>query len=242
VRLRSVFVVATVAGGVLLAMAQFSSYHDRHSGGAQPVDTSGPGHVTNDGNIVQCANLVYAGNKTSVCFSDRFLDRLREETNIQTDPKLEKAHLGKADLFYYPFAVMTGEGGYQLTPQERINLKHYVTHGGFLLASSGCSDADWTRSFRSEMSKIFADNPLKVIPLSHPLYRTIYPVDSTQTEHGHHGANLEGLFYKGRIVVVFSSDGLNDTEHAQNCCCCGGDEMDKAEYLNADILAYALLH
>ncbi len=235
-------VVAMIAGGAILCLAQFSSYADRHSGGAAPVDTSGPGKVSDDGNIVQCANLVYAGNKTSVCFSDRFLDRLREETNIQTEPKLQKAHLGKADLFSYPFAVMTGEGGYALTPQERINLKHYVTHGGFLLASSGCSDPDWTRSFRSEMKRIFPDNQLKVIPLSHPLYRTIYPVTTTQTEHGHNGANLEGLFYNGRVVVVFSPDGLNDTAHAQNCCCCGGDEMDKSEYLNADILAYALLH
>jgi hypothetical protein len=194
------------------------------------------------GDKVQCANLVYAVNKTSVCYSDRFLDRLTQETNILTEGKLQKAKLGTDELFKFPFSIMTGEGGFTLTPKERINLKHYVTNGGFLVASAGCSDPDWTRSFRSEIGRIFPDNKLKVIPLSHPIYRTVYKVTSTHTIHDRRGANLEGLFYKGRIVVVFSSDGLNDTSHAENCCCCGGDELDQSEYLNVNILAYALLH
>lgn len=240
--IRLAFALALSGVFIGFAQQQFSSYADRHSGGKAPADTSGPGRVSNNGNIVQAANLVYAGNKTSVCFSDRFLARLSSETNIQTEKKLVKSHLGKDDLFSFPYSIMTGEGGYTLTPQERINLKHYVTHGGFLLASSGCSDPDWTRSFRSEMGRIFPDMKLKTIPLNHPIYRTVYTVNSTRTVHAHHGANLEGLFYKGHIIVVFSPDGLNDTSHAQNCCCCGGDELDQAEYLNVNILAYALLH
>jgi len=191
---------------------------------------------------VQVANLVYAGNKTSTCFSDRFLTRLREETNINTQEKLNRAYLGKNDLFNYPFAVMTGEGGYTLTPQERINMRYYVTHGGFIVASSSCSDPEWTRSFRNEMGRVFPDMKMKIIPITHPIYRTVYTVDSTHTIHNHTGANLEGLFYKGRIVVVFSADGLNDTAHTEGCCCCGGDELDRAEYINVNILAYALLH
>lgn len=195
-----------------------------------------------ESDMVRCANLTYAGNKTSVCYSDRFLTRMRQETKINTAPKFDKAHLGKEDLFQYPFSIMTGEGGFTLTPQERINMKHYVTHGGFIVASAGCSDPEWTRSFRSEMNRVFPGNKMKVIPISHPIYRTVYKVDSTHTIHDNRGANLEGLFYKDRIVVVFSPDGLNDTSHAENCCCCGGDEIDQSEYMNVNILAYALLH
>lgn len=194
------------------------------------------------GDQVQCANLVYAVNKTSVCFSDRFLTRLRMETNIQTAPHFDKAHLGNNELFNYPFSIMTGEGGFTLAPKERINLKYYVTHGGFLLASAGCSDPSWTRSFRSEMNQIFPDSKLVVIPMTHPIYRTVYKVTSNVTHHDKRGANLEGITYKGKIVVVFSPDGLNNTAYAENCCCCGGDELDQAEYLNVNILAYSLLH
>src|SRR5262249_2862258 len=136
----------------------------------------------------------------------------------------------------------TGEGGFTLTPKERINLRYYVTHGGFLLASAGCSDPEWTRSFRNEMATIFPENKLKVVPLNHPIYRTVYTISSLVTHHDRRGANLEGLFYKGRIVAIFTPDGLNDTSHAENCCCCGGDELDRAEYINVNILAYALLH
>jgi hypothetical protein len=195
-----------------------------------------------EGSKVRCANLVYAVNKSSVCFSDRFLRRLELETNIHTDPRFAKVRLDSSDLYGYPFAIMTGEGGYSLTPKERISLSHYVTHGGFLLASAGCSDPAWTRSFRSEMARIFPKQKLQPIPLSHAIYHTVYSINTIQTHHDRRGAKLEGLYHSGKIVVLFSPDGLNDTAHAENCCCCGGDELDQAEHINVNILAYALLH
>jgi len=195
-----------------------------------------------EGSKVRCANLVYAGNKSSVCFSDRFLRRLELETNIRTDHRFVKVRLDSEDLYNHPFAIMTGEGGYSLTPAERTALRYYCTSGGFLLASSGCSDPNWTRSFRSEMARVFPGEKLTPIPLTHPIYRTVYKVTSVKTSHGHKGAVLEGITYNGKIVVLFSPDGLNDTAHARNCCCCGGDELDQAEYINVNVLAYALLH
>ena len=195
-----------------------------------------------EGSKVKCANLVYAVNKSSVCFSDRFLRRLELETNIRTDNRFFRVKLDSADLFQYPFSIMTGEGSFTLTPKERIQLKYYVTNGGFLLASAGCSDPSWTRSFRQEMSRIFPQNKLKSIPLDHAIYRTVYTVNSVATTHAHKGAQLEGLTHNGKIVVLFSQDGLNDTAHAKNCCCCGGDELAQAEYINVNVLAYALLH
>src|ERR1044071_746173 len=76
-----------------------------------------------EGSKVKCANLIYAVNKSSVCFSDRFLRRLELESEIRCDPQFVRVKLDSNDLFQYPFAVMTGEGGYTLTPQERIQLK-----------------------------------------------------------------------------------------------------------------------
>jgi hypothetical protein len=203
---------------------------------AQTSDTDDPGGK------VQCANLIYAVDKSSVCFSDRFLQRLQNETNIDTDPSFQKVRLDSDDLYKYPFSIMTGEGGFSLTPQERVQLKYYVTHGGFLLASSGCSDPDWTKSFRSEMATMFPNNKMSPIPLSHPIYRTVYAITDIKTTHAARETQLEGVTYKNHLIVVFSPDGLNDTSHAENCCCCGGDEVDQAERINVDILAYALLH
>jgi len=140
---------------------------------------------------------------------------------------------------------MTGEGAWRLTEKERINLRYYVENGGFLVASAGCSDPEWVRSFRSEFARAFPGRTLARIPLSHPLFRTVYLIRSLETSQRRHGpqaAALDGLFHKGRLVLVFSSHGLNDTAHAENCCCCGGDEIANAEFVNVNLLAYALLH
>src|SRR5687767_3626209 len=140
-----------------------------------------------EGSKVKCANLVYAVNKSSVCFADRFLRRLELETNIRTDPKFVKTRLDSNDIYEYPFAIMTGEGSFNLTPKERIQLQHYVTSGGFLLASAGCSDPSWTRSFRKEMAQIFPKQKLTPIPVSHALYHTVYSINSVATTHDRKG-------------------------------------------------------
>lgn len=199
-------------------------------------------HEEEEGSKVHCANLIYAVKKTSVCFSDRFLRRLELETNIRTDSQFVPVKLDSDDLFQHPFSVMTGEGAFTLTPKERIQLKYYVTNGGFLLASAGCSDPTWARSFQDEMNRIFPGQKMKSIPLNHPIYHTIYTINSVATTHSRKNADLSGLTHNGKIVVLFSRDGLNDTAHAKNCCCCGGDEVGQAEFINVNVLAYALLH
>jgi hypothetical protein len=205
-----------------------------------------PGEDSLNGNRVQCANLIYAVNKSSVCFSDRFLKRLESQTKVLTEKRFSKVKVDDAkQLAGYPFAIMTGEGGFNLTERERINLRYYLTHGGFLLASAGCSDPEWIRSFRSEFGKLFPGKSMQKVPLTHPMFRTVYQISSLETSHQRHGplaASLEGYSINGKLVLVFSPDGLNDTSHAENCCCCGGDEITNAEFVNVNLLAYALLH
>jgi hypothetical protein len=195
------------------------------------------------GDRVQCANLVYAGNKSSQCFSDRFLKRLGIETKIQTEPKFRKVRLDNRELCSFPFAVMTGEGSFTLTEKERVQLRYYLSNGGFLLASAGCSDPQWVRSFRAEFTRLFPGQRLERLKMNHSLFRTVYKIDNLATTHSRPGgATLEAYSIKGKIVMIFSADGLNDTEHAENCCCCGGDEIARSEFINVNVLAYALLH
>ena len=194
---------------------------------------------------IQCANLTYAGNKTSQCFSDRFLTRLSTDTRIQADPHFYKTRLDSSDLCRYPFAIMSGEGPFALTEKERAALRYYLTQGGFLLASAGCSDSRWIQSFRREFAKLLPDQKWIPLPPTHPLFRTIYKIDDFSTKNGLLGtpaAKLEAISYCGRVVALFSANGLNDSPHAVNCCCCGGDEIEKAEFININALAYALLY
>ena len=189
---------------------------------------------------VKCANLIYARNKTSVCFSSEFMDDINSKTNIRTDGKFTPVRLEQGNLFDYPFSVMTGEGNFSLTAAQRESLKNYLTHGGFVVASAGCSCSDWSRSFRKELNGMFPENKMSKVGMDHPIFHSYYDVKRLQDAR----ASLEGLEIDGKIVLIFSSDGLNDSKNAEDedCCCCGGNEIDNARQVNVNLLIYALTH
>ena len=193
------------------------------------------------GDTVECANFIYAGTKSSVCFSEEFLSTVASETTIETSRKFKAVKLAEPETYRFPFAVMTGEGAFTLTDAERKNLKLYLEKGGFLLASAGCSSKEWGDSFTHEIETIFPDRKLAEVPMDHPIFRTVFEVPRLDTTHKNVEAKLFGLTISGKIVVIFSPDGLNDTATMHGCCCCGGDEIRDSQRMNANILAYALL-
>lgn len=205
---------------------------------AAAAQRSGGGET--DG-IVQVANLVYAGTKSSKCFADHFLIAAEKESTISTSRRFHAVKLNSEELFDYPLVVMTGEGDFTLPESERTNLRQFVERGGFLLASAGCSSEAWDRAFRREMTALFPEQRLERIGLEHPVFHTVYDVDALAAKHGA-PRPLEGISLGGRLGVLYSQDGLNDTQHTQGCCCCGGNELTNSEQLNVNILAYALLY
>ncbi|MFI5378463.1 MAG: DUF4159 domain-containing protein [Tepidisphaerales bacterium] len=191
--------------------------------------------------VVQVANLVYAESKSSKCFSDHFLAEAERVSSISTSRRFHAVKLSSEELFEFPLVIMTGEGAFQLPDAERALLRKYVERGGFLLASAGCSSPDWDRSFRAEMARVFPEYELKAIPMDHPIFHTVTDINFLQAKHGN-VRPLEGVSIGGRIGVLYSVDGLNDTAHSQGCCCCGGNEITNAIQINVNILAYALTH
>lgn len=191
--------------------------------------------------VVRVANLIYAGTKSSKCFSDHFLTRAEQESTISTSRRFHAVKLSSEELFEFPMVIMTGEGEFELLDAERQNLRRFIERGGFLLASAGCSSPDWDRSFRSEMAKLFPDHPMKEIAMSHPIFHMIHDVTELK---GLHSAPrpLEGISIGERLGVLYSVDGLNNTAHTTGCCCCGGNEITNDEEINVNILAYALLY
>ncbi len=191
---------------------------------------------------VECGNLIYAGTKTSKCFSDEFLTTVQQKTSISTERRFKPVKLAGEELFKFPFVIMTGEGDFILTNQERENLKKYLENGGFLLASASCSNEAWRGAFEREIKRLFGNDSLKDIPMDHDIYKTIFSIKDLKLSHGSSESKLSGVTLKNKIVVVYSPDGLNDTSHTEGCCCCGGNEILNSMQVNANILAYALLH
>lgn len=191
---------------------------------------------------VQCANLIYGGVNTSRCFSDEFLSGVQRGTSIATERRFKSVKLGSDELFRFPFVVMTGESDFRLTKQERENLKRYLTSGGFLLASAGCSSKEWDKAFRREIRLALEDKKLDPIPMTHPLFQTVKEITTLELRHAAEKPQLEGMEHDGKIVLVYSPHGLNDTAHTEGCCCCGGNEIVNSMDVNVNILVYALLH
>jgi len=191
--------------------------------------------------VVQVANLIYAGVKSSHCFADHFLIAAEKESAISTSRRFHAVKLSSDELFNFPLIIMTGEGTFELTDRERENLRRYIERGGFLLSSAGCSSHDWDRSFRREMALVFPQNPLKPIGMEHALFNTVYEIKELHAKHGT-PKPLDGISMGERLGVVYSQDGLNDTAHTQGCCCCGGNEITNCIQVNVNILAYALLY
>lgn len=217
---------------------------DAKPGDANPSEPSAGDDDLRPGSVA-CANLVYGNGKTSVCFSPQFLAEVGKQTNIVTRSRFAPVKLESPRLFEFPFAVWTGEGNFQLTPEQRANLRNYLTNGGFIVASAGCSSPEWAQSCRRELDRAFPEVKLTKIDFSHPLFHTVHNIPRLECKKGAgKEAVLEGLEIDGRIVLVYSVDGLNDTANAgsKNCCCCGGNEINNALKINVNLLAYALTH
>lgn len=92
--------------------------------------------------------------------------------------------------------------------KERQMLKSYLIRGGFLLASAGCSSIEWDRSFRKEINRIFPDKEMRKIKMTHPIFHTIFEISRITLKKGG-TTQLEGLEIDGKIVLIYSSEGLN---------------------------------
>ncbi|MBK8094667.1 MAG: DUF4159 domain-containing protein [Verrucomicrobiaceae bacterium] len=193
---------------------------------------------------ITCGNLVYSmDEKTSVCFADYFLGETARITGMNIEPRFLKLKLGDEELFQTPFCVFTGTGDFKLNVKERENLRSYLQRGGFMVASPGCSDQPWVAAFKREIEGVLPDSPLKIIPMTHPIFDMVHKVPALHLEKKKGGTTmLHGIEIDGRLALVFSAEGLNDTDHTKGCCCCGGNEVHESMLMNINLLVYALLY
>ena len=208
---------------------------------SQPVTVAPSAPVHSDLALLQCGNLIYAGNQSSVCFADHFLADLAQQTNLRVNPKFCPVRLDADAVFDYPFSVMSGNEDFSLTQKERQQLRKYLTQGGFLLVSPGCSDEKWDKSFRQEIKVCFPEYTLQKIPMTHPIFSIVNPIPRLVDKNSK-PVSLEGLEINGRLVMVYSKEGLNDVANAHGCCCCGGNEIEGPAKVNVNVFTYAVLY
>jgi hypothetical protein len=142
---------------------------------------------------------------------------IRQETNIDVDPRYEFVDLSSDRLFAYSFLFLTGHGNISFSDYEVQRFRTYLTNGGFLYADD---DYGMDAAFRREIKKVFPDQNLVELPFSYGLYHCQFEFpNGVPKTHEHDGKPPQGfgIFYKGRLVVYYTyesnpSDGWNDPE------------------------------
>ena len=78
--------------------------------------------------------------------------------------------------------------------------------------------------------------------MTHPIFEMVHKVPQLHLEKKKGTTMLQCIELDGRLALVFSPEGLNDTDHTKGCCCCGGNEVTECMLMNINLLVYALLY
>lgn len=146
---------------------------------------------------------------------------VREQTNIDADPRYEFVELSSDKLFSYPMLFMTGHGNIVFSEYEAQRLRTYLSNGGFLYIDD---DYGMDKALRRELRKVFPDQELAELPYTHGLYSSHFTFpEGVPKTHEHDGKPAQGfgLFLKGRLILYYTyesnpSDGWADPEIHNN--------------------------
>lgn len=115
----------------------------------------------------------------------------------------------------YPFALMTGEGSFILSQNQKENFKNYLRSGGFLLMddcvySDGKGGDFFYQSSYKTLEEIFGAGSVVRIPKTHEVFHNVFdfgdngmPYMQGQNYGGH------GLFIDNRLAVFLSPSDLH---------------------------------
>ena len=134
------------------------------------------------------------------------LAAIAERTSLPVERAEARVTIMDDRLWDYPYLYLTGHGNIHLTDAEVARLRDYLARGGFLHADDNYG---LDTAFRREIARVFPDQPLIDVPLSHPIYRILYSFPKGIPKiHEHDGKPPRGfgVFLDDRLVVYYSHE------------------------------------
>lgn len=158
-------------------------------------------------------------------------------TRIKSKPGLVEP--SSPDLLSYPFVHMTGHGNVVFSDSDVINLRNYLTSGGFLHIDDNYGMDEF---IRKEIKKIMPNADLVEIPANHPIFQKPFPFPGGIPKiHEHDGKRPQafGIFVAQRLVLLYTyetdlGDGWEDAEVHHD----SAEARLKALKMGANILNY----
>jgi hypothetical protein len=161
----------------------------------------------------------------------------------QIDPEQAVVEVGDRSLFNFPFVHLTGHGNVIFSDQEALNLRKYLTSGGFLHIDDNYGMDPY---IRPQMKKVFPELDFVELPASHPIFHQTYdfPVGLPKIhEHDNGRPQAFGLFYEGRLVCLYTfecdlGDGWEDPRIHND----SREHHRKALEMGANMLQYVFMN
>ncbi|MBN9286108.1 MULTISPECIES: DUF4159 domain-containing protein [Flavobacterium] len=177
------------------------------------------------------------GNPTSLPNLAKFCN---QNINTRINTKTAVVEAGSPDLFSYAFVHMTGHGNVVFSDNDVINLRNYLTSGGFLHIDDNYGMDQY---IRKELKKVFPNNELTEIPSNHIIYQKpfLFPNGLPKIhEHDNKKPQAFGIFIENRLVCLYTyetdlGDGWEDPEVHNDPF----EVRQKALKMGANIINYA---
>jgi len=131
---------------------------------------------------------------------------IRTRTTLAVEPTEVRLTLRDERLWDYPFLHLTGHGDIRLREDEVERLRTYLLRGGFLHIDDNYG---LDPAVRRELARVFPDRALVDVPLTHPIYRIVYPFPHGIPkihEHDNKPARGFGIFIGDRLAVFYSHE------------------------------------
>jgi hypothetical protein len=163
--------------------------------------------------------------------------------NTKINPNPPTVEVGSPDIFQFPFLHMTGHGNVFFSEDEAENLRNYLMSGGFLHIDDNYGMQPY---LNKELIKVFPNQELVELPANHPIFSAAFKFPNGLPKiHEHDGKRAQafGLFYEGRLVLLFTyecdlGDGWEDEDVHNDPF----EVREKALKMGANIIKYVFEH
>ncbi|MFW6189253.1 MAG: DUF4159 domain-containing protein [Planctomycetota bacterium] len=143
------------------------------------------------------------------------LKAVAARTSAEVKFRRRAVDLVSEELQQYPFLYLTGRHGFTLSDAQVRALRHFLSSGGFLLASPSAGRREFDAAFRREIGRVLEGSSLRKLPPEHPAYHIVHRLDEVRyadyvrSEGEQPPAHpLEGARLGGVTAVVYCPYGL----------------------------------
>ena len=110
----------------------------------------------------------------------------------------------------FPFLYALEVGDMYMSEAEADGLREYLLAGGFLMIDDFWGTYEW-QNFESEIRRVLPEHPIVDIPLSHPIFNTVYNIEEIvqvpSIGNAQGGPTWERDGYEPQVKGIFDDDG-----------------------------------